>query len=142
MRFVGLTEFLHMLEERHAVRLHRSNLSARRESAGVGAESILERLEREGLARSEAHGTRRRWQIAVEALPILADQARSARPGPQPGAQRTLTALELERFVRWLATVERPADHVQEALRHATRQKAEGVERVVIPVHPRRSPSE
>ncbi len=125
-----------MLEQHYGVRLHRSNLSARRDTGG---ESTLERLEREGLARGEAHGARRRWQLAVEALPILAEQAKLSRPGPPPGVQRTLSASELEAFVRWLAGVEHPADHVREALRHATGHDEEGVERVVIPVHPRRS---
>jgi hypothetical protein len=139
VRFMGLTEFLQQLEQRYLVRLHRSNLTAKREAGPDGPESILERLERQGLARSEAHGTRRHWLVSSDALPMMAEQARSARPGPPSGAQRTLSAEELERFVRVLARYDTPAEHVREALWQAVGQIEEGVERVVIPVHPRRT---
>lgn|GEM_PF-5621418 len=135
MSWIPLAEALALVEQRYGLRLYRNNLTAR--PVGKSAGSMMEELEAAGLARTVNRGTRRFWEVSSEALPRLAKLAASARPGPPPGAQVTLDAEQLKAFIHHLARHASPAEHVREALQAAT-GLAHEVERIVIPVSPRR----
>ena len=133
--WMPLRDALAFLDQKHNVKLHQANLTARK---GRGKESsIMDELEAEGTARRVARGSRQYWEVSDQGVARLACIAASARPGPPPGNQVTLDAHQLKVFVLYLAQHPEPADVVGEALRMAT-GLSEGVDRVVIPISPRR----
>lgn len=138
---IPLSQALDILEQEHGVRLYRNNLTAKTEPGPDGPESVLDRLAREGLARAVERGQRRMWEVAPAAVDRLAETAKSARPGPSPGAQYTLDANQLATFLRHLAGAEDPSRAIRDALAVATGLSGDSlaqVERVVIPTEPRR----
>ena len=104
------------------------------------ANSVMDQLETDGLARRIPAGQRQFWEVSEAGVARLAEMASTARPGPPPGAQVTLDAKQLAIFVSSLSRHARPEDAVREALYAAT-GISEGVDRIVIPITPRRPTS-
>lgn len=127
-----------MLDRQYQVKLHQTNLTARK-SKGKSV-SVMDQLEAENLARRVSRGARGFWEVSAEGVERLAAIAAAARPGPPPGAQVTLDARQLAKFVAYLAQHPRPEAAVREAVFEATGY-ADGVDRVIIPVSPRRPAS-
>lgn len=139
-----LSQMLEHLKEKHGVNLYASNL-AKKVFVGLDGEpeSVLDQLARDGLARTAEHGRRRRWEISTDAIPRLKGLVRQARPGPRPGVQVTLDAEQVAAFARALARSSDPASAIRQALKESTQWDDETVariERVIIPVEPRRVP--
>lgn len=134
---VPLSEILPLVEQRFGLKLYAGNLTTSR----AGRPSVMEQLAAEQLARPVDAGRRRRWLISPQAISRLVALATGGRRGPAPGAQVTLDAQQFGLFARTVAAAADPAAAVHEALAAATGwpdDVIERVERIVIPVSPRR----
>lgn len=140
--WLSLKEILERVQLEHGLVVQRTNLSSRVLAGPNGRETMLERLQRLGLARTVQRGKRQDWEVSTAAIEQLAERA-SGRPGPASGAQVTLSADQVLEFARQITSAgSADAIAVMDALKTATglpKDKLDEVERIVIPRAPRQT---